>query len=208
MSWRRKYIRKIFYVVKQCPVNPAPHLPSTQSYMHYRTEYRVFVPALSFAPFLLYRVSVQFQRIHDSNVRHDICELWLLFYCCWRDWEILFRNPLFAGAGLHSKQEKKAVETKEILVEAKIASHSQSSAQNFWSSFHLLSITQHKKVSLGSSGVLLHLSTTAAHAKPSRERTVLSSPQWDTQRLCLSDNAGRWKKCFQEFQESTYAKQK
>lgn len=108
MSWRRKYIRKIFYVVKQCPVNPAPHLPSTQSYMHYRTEYRVFVPALSFAPFLLYRVSVQFQRIHDSNVRHDICELWLLFYCCWRDWEILFRNPLFAGAGLHSKQEKKS----------------------------------------------------------------------------------------------------
>ena len=134
--------------------------------------------------------------------------LWLLFYCCWRDWEILFRNPLFAGAGLHSKQEKKAVETKEILVEAKIASHSQSSAQKFWSSFHLLSITQHKKVSLESSEVLLHLSTTAAHTKPSRERTVLSSPQWDTQRLCLSDNAGRWKKCFQEFQESTYAKQK
>lgn len=106
----QKYIRKNILRYQTTPSEPNT-TPAFHPELYALLNTEVFVPALSFAPFLLYRVSVQFQRIYDSNVRHDICELWLLFYYSWRDWETLFRNPLFAGAGLHSKQEKKGRET-------------------------------------------------------------------------------------------------
>jgi len=44
-----------------------------------------------------------------------------VFYYSLRGLEILFSNPLFAGAAFQSKQDGSSMETKEILVEIKTA---------------------------------------------------------------------------------------
>lgn len=103
------------------------------------------------------------------------------------------RNPLFAGAGLHSKREEVG-KTKGILLEAKIAvvlncSHLKRFLNTFPFIYYVSCSTSFLREALG---LLFHLPTLTAHMKPGRDQSPTST-EGHAKTLCLN-NTEKWKK--------------